>query len=119
MLAGACLISYAYAVQGGDPRSFALVGAITGGVIAVAYAEGYIRLSLVGAACGSIAALTFFQVAVCDGSHIVLPMAGAIAGLALFGVAGRLLSSRTRRHDSANATSRDGVNLPFVVADPE
>jgi uncharacterized membrane protein YeaQ/YmgE (transglycosylase-associated protein family) len=99
--AGALLIPYAYSVQGGEPGNFAVVGTVTGAVIAVAYTYGYVRLSLVGAACGSLAALTLFQVPVCDGSHIAMPMFGAVIGLLLFGACERFLSAMmASKHDA-------------------
>lgn len=93
-ITGAMLIAYAYFVQGGEPKDFAVVGAVTGAAVAVANTCGYIRLSMVGAACGSIAALTLFQVPVCDGSHLGLPMIGAVIGLLLFWALDRFISAK-------------------------
>jgi hypothetical protein len=80
-LIGVPLVAGAYHVQGGNASDFTLVGAITGAVVALAFAASLIRFPVVAATCGSILALTIFQVPVCDGSHIGMPALGAITGL--------------------------------------
>ncbi len=88
---GAPLIACAYRVQGGGSYDFATLGAITGAVVASAFAFNLIRGYVVGAACGSVFALTMFQVPVCDGSHFGMPMLGMAAGLLVSAVIERVL----------------------------
>lgn len=107
--AGALLIPYAYSVQGGEPGEFAVVGMVTGAAVAVAYAYGCLRLSLVGAACGSIAALSLFQVPVCDGSHVGLPLVGAAIGFLTFGLLDRFISAMVASRQAARCSAVERV----------
>jgi outer membrane lipoprotein SlyB len=77
---GAVAISYAYKVQGGEWQSFAIVGAIVGAFAGFTAAIRQLRFHYLGAAIGSIASLTLFQVPVCDGSHFGMPAVGAAIG---------------------------------------
>lgn len=104
-LVGALVVPYAYSVQGGEPEKLVVVGLLTGAAIAVAYACGGLRLAFVGAAGGSIGALTMFQVPVCDGSHIGVPMIGAAIGFLALGLIDALIC-RSRLRSKPQTTPR-------------
>ena len=96
---GAILTSYAFHVQGGTGQSFAFVGAIVGGFTGYTAMTRQLRLHYLGAAVGSIAALTLFQVPVCDGSHFGMPAIGAAAGAILGGIPESILERKQSAAD--------------------
>jgi drug/metabolite transporter (DMT)-like permease len=96
-LLGAALVSYAYKTQGGIGLSLAIVGAVIGGFAGYFAIGRQLRMHILGAAIGSIAALTLFQVPVCDGSHFFMPVLGGLIGLIVGGLFESLLKSKAAR----------------------
>jgi uncharacterized protein YcfJ len=106
---GAVVIAYAYKVQGGEGQSLAIAGAIMGAFAGFTVAVRQLRLHYLGAAIGSIASLTLFQVPVCDGSHFGMPAIGAAIGAIIGAFSGSILD---RKSSAAGAADRsDPVKL--------
>ncbi len=83
MVLGGCLTLYAYRVQGGSGLEYVIAGTLLGGVMGLTAATRQLRLRYLGASMGSVAALTLFQLSVCDGTYIGAPLAGALSGAVL------------------------------------
>jgi drug/metabolite transporter (DMT)-like permease len=98
-LLGAALVSNAYKTQGGIGLTFAIVGAVIGGIAGYFTITRQLRMHILGAAIGSIAALTLFQVPVCDGSHYGMPVLGGLIGMMFGGLFESFLKSKIARVD--------------------
>jgi hypothetical protein len=103
-LLGAVVTTYAYKVQGGLGQSFAFAGGVIGGIAGFTAVTRQLRLQYLGAAIGSVAALTLFQVPVCDGSHLVMPAIGAAIGASLGAIPQSILDRKTAHIKSVDRT---------------
>ena len=104
ILIGAVVTSYAYMVQGGLGQSFAFAGGVIGGISGFTAVTRQLRLHYLGAAIGSVAALTLFQVPVCDGSHLGMPAIGAAIGAFLGAIPESILDRKNAHIKSADRT---------------
>ena len=77
---GGTLVSLAYHVQGGAPLAMLPYGCGVGAAIGYGVASGWIRPPFAAASAGAVVALTFFQCLPCDGSNVMMPALGALAG---------------------------------------